>query len=403
MPGLEQVYWTLPIVAYPFISGLIAGSFIVGSLAKVFGQKQYEPLAKLSLLVTLAFILFAPVGPLADAHQPSRWWELYARPHIPDAPMGLFTMIWTAYVALVLVETYIAFRVPMYQLSKVTQGWKGKLYRFLTFGSTDMSDRRLHRDHLWLVTLAGIGIFLAFSFHGYIGFIFGAIKARPLWHNALMMPMFITSAILSGIALMVIVYSIMFRYFSRSRKVDRNLVSGLVKLMIWVLLVDLFLDVVDLLNTMPGAYADDATAAGFSAIFVHGPLAGTFWIGQLGMLVLALVLALFRSVRNSPVWASLASLSALISIWFMRYNTVIGGELQPKSSQGIILYHPAMFGEGSVQVVFGLFMFILFVFSALTMFFPWDDEDTLYRLDHPSLMERSIRNGDKGGVRNAHQ
>ncbi|RIV20904.1 polysulfide reductase [Alicyclobacillaceae bacterium I2511] len=384
--GLEQVYWTLPIVAYPFISGLIAGSFIVGSLSKIFGQKQYEPLAKLSLLVTLAFILFAPVGPLADSRQPSRWWELYTRAHIPEAPMGLFTIIWTTYVIVVIAEIYLAFRAPLHQLSEVTPGWKGRLYHWLTLGSTGMSEMRLRREHKWLVILAGFGIFLAFAFHGYIGFIFGAIKARPLWHNALMMPMFITSAILSGIALMIIVYSIVFRYFSFHRKVDSALVDGLMKIMIWVLLVDLFLDVVDILNSAPVAYTDQATASGFAEIFLHGPLTGAYWIGQLGLLVVALTLALFRGIRTSPLWASVASFAALISIWFMRYNTVIGGQLQPKVSQGVVLYSPALFGRGSMQIVFGLFMFILFVFSLLLMVFPWDDEATKHRLFHSTQL-----------------
>ncbi|MCL5947189.1 MAG: polysulfide reductase NrfD, partial [Chloroflexi bacterium] len=127
--GLESVYWTLPIVAYPFISGLIAGSFIVGTLARVFGAKQYEPLAKLSLLVTLAFLLFAPIGPLADAWQPSRWWELFARPHIPASPMGLFTLIWVTYLVVVLIEIFLAFRPVHVRLAAVTSGWRGGLYR----------------------------------------------------------------------------------------------------------------------------------------------------------------------------------------------------------------------------------------------------------------------------------
>ena len=381
--GLEQVYWSLPIVIYPYISGLIAGSFIVGSLAKVFGQKQYEPLAKLSLLVTFAFILFAPVGPLADAGQPSRWWELYTRPHVPSAPMGLFTMIWTAYAVLVIVEMYLAFRVPLYRLSTVESGWKAKLYRILSLGSTDTSESRLAREHKWLVALAGIGIFLAFAFHGYIGFIFGAIKARPLWHNALMMPMFITSAILSGIALMVIIYSIVFRYFSWERRVDTSLVAGLMKLMIWVMFVDVFLDVVDILNAAPSAYADAATSQGFQQIFMHGPLTGTFWVGQIGLLVLALILALWVKVRRSPLAASLTSLLVLISIFFMRYNVVIGAQLQPKVSQGLVLYTPALLGRGSVQVVFGLFMLILFVFLVVMNLLPWDDEALKQRLSLP--------------------
>lgn len=378
--GLEQVYWSLPIVIYPYISGLIAGSFIVGSLSKVFGQKKYEPLTRLSLLVTFAFILFAPVGPLADAKQPSRWWELYTRPHIPSAPMGLFTMIWTAYAILVIIELYIAFRAPNYQLSQSEPGWKGKFYRWLTLGSTDMSERRLQRDHTWLGKLAGIGIFLAFSFHGYIGFIFGAIKARPLWSNALMMPMFITSAILSGIALMIIVYSIVFRYFSFEKKIDTSIISGLMQIMLWVMLVDVFLDVVHVLNSAPSAYTGEAEYRGFQQIFMQGPLTGTFWVGQIGLLLLALAMASFPKVRQSPVLASVSSLLSLISIFFMRYNTVIGAQLQPKESQGLVLYTPALFGEGSVQVVFGLFMFILFVFVASLSLLPWDEKALQHRL-----------------------
>ncbi|KLU63078.1 putative hydrogenase 2 b cytochrome subunit [Peptococcaceae bacterium CEB3] len=391
--GLEQVYWTLPIVAYPYISGLIAGSFIVGSLSKVFGQKQYEPLAKLSLLVTFAFILFAPVGPLADAQQPSRWWELFTRPHLPSAPMGLFTMIWTAYLLLVLVEMYLAFRVDFCQLAAVETGWRARLYRVLALGSTDTSEQRQAKEHTWLVGLAGVGIFLAFAFHGYIGFIFGAIKARPLWHNALMMPMFITSAILSGIALMIVVYTLVFRYFSREQRVDANLTSGLMKIMLWVMFVDVFFDIVDVLNSAPAAYANAATSQGFAQVFLHGPLTGAFWFGQIGLLVLALILALLPKVRRSPSAASLTSLLVLVSVFFMRYNVVIGGQLQAKASQGLVLYTPALLGRGSVQVVFGMFMLILFVFLVVMNVFPWDDGALRQRLasgNRPGVTEKPV-------------
>ncbi len=108
--GLEHVYWGILIVIYPYLSGLVAGSFIVGSLSKVFGAKKFEPMAKLAAIVTLAFLLIAALAPLADARQSSRFLELYSRPHVLYAPMGLFTLIWTAYVLLALAETYFIFR-----------------------------------------------------------------------------------------------------------------------------------------------------------------------------------------------------------------------------------------------------------------------------------------------------
>ncbi|MCL4544450.1 MAG: polysulfide reductase NrfD [Chloroflexi bacterium] len=380
--GLEQVYWTLPIVAYPFISGLIAGSFIVGTLSRVFRARQYEPLAKLSLLITLAFLLFAAVGPEADAQQPSRWWELFVRPHIPAAPMGLFTLIWVTYLIVVLIEIFLAFRPAHVQLAAVTPGWRGGLYRLFAGGMRDLSAARLRRDNRLLTGLAIFGIVLAFAFHGYIGFIFGAIKARPLWSSPLMMPLFIVSAILSGIALMIVAYTVISRLLSATGKVDRGIVAGLSWLMMWVILVDLFLDLVELLNTAPSSYSSLSVNEGFTSIFLGNLPQAVFgyWIGQLGLLVVALLLTWIPRVRRSPLWASITALIALVSVWFMRFNTVIGGQIQPKVSQGLILYTPTVLGRGSIQVVFGLFMLIAFVLLALLFLLPWDDEATAQRL-----------------------
>ncbi len=388
--GLEHVYWGLPIVIYPYISGLVAGSFIVGSLSKVFGQKIFEPIAKLSLLVTLAFLLVAPLAPLSDARQPSRLFELYSRAHLPYSPLGLFTMIWTTYVVLVLVEIYFAFRQDNIRLGQVVPGWRGGLYRFLSLGGRDLSARAQHRDHVLLVTLASIGIVLAFLFHGYIGFVFGAIKARPLWSNPLMPVLFIVSAIVSGVALMILVYNLVWRFLSPDRRPDPQIIQGLVSLLMWTIFIDLFLDAVDLLNSGVSAYASGPVFQGFSHVFMGGPLSFMYWGLQLGFLVLALVLTFFRFVRTSPLWASLAALLTVISVYAMRYNTVIGGQLQPKISQGLVLYTPPMFGRASVQVVIGLLAIVLLIFSLLLEFLPWEPLESLLPTTAPT---RSVEPG----------
>jgi predicted membrane protein len=91
------------------------------------------------------------------------------------------------------------------------------------------------------------------------------------------------------------------------------------------------------------------------------------------MLTLALVLTWFPRVRQSIKLISLTSLIALFGVYMMRYNIVIGPQMQPKISQGLISYAPVVFGAGSWQVVFGLFMLPLFVLAVLSMVLPWDD------------------------------
>jgi tetrathionate reductase subunit C len=372
--GLEHVYWGILIVIYPYLSGLVAGSFIVGSLAKIFGAQRFEPLSKLALMVTLAFLLIAALAPLADARQPSRFLELYTRPHVPYAPMGLFTLIWTSYVLLVLVEGYFLFRADNVYLAEHAAGWRQRWHRLLTLGVRDVSPSALRRDHTVLVVLAAIGIFLALAFHGYIGFIFGALKARHLWSNPLMMPLFIVSAIVSGIALMILAYVGVIGGLQSKTAVDPDLLAGLMGLLKWVLFVDLFFDVVDLLNSGVLAYTSGPVYSGFRSVFMGGPLTFMYWGLQLGLLAVALILTLFPRLRRSGWGAAVTAFLVLVSVYAMRYDTVIGGQLQPKVSQGLVRYTVPWLGRDSVQTVVGIFAIAVLLLALQLLLLPWDAE-----------------------------
>ena len=370
--GLEHIYWGLPLVIYPYLSGLVAGSFIVGSLAKVFGLKKFEPLTKLAAIMTLVFLIGAPIGPLSEAVQRSRFWELYTRDHIPYSPLGLFIVIWTAYVVLVLAEIYLIFRVDNIYLAEHARGWRKLWHKLLTLGSRNTSGASQHRDHGVLVVLSAIGILLAFAFHGYVGFVFGAIKARPLWSNPLMMPMFIVSAIVSGIALMILAYVIIEGKVGTG-KVDSGIVDGLMQILMWIIFVDLFLDLVDIVNSGVSAYTSAPVFRGFTQIFFPGgPLAFMYLGLQLGLLVVAMAMTFSRTVRRSSLWASVTALLVLVSVFAMRFDTVVGGEMQPKVSQGLVRYTLPMFGLDSVQVAIGVVGIMTMLIALALLLLPWD-------------------------------
>lgn len=375
MLGLEHIYWGMPLVLYPYISGLVAGSFIVATLSKVFGMKKFEPLAKIGVALTFVFLICAAIAPLAEATMRSRWWELYTRDHIPYSPLGFFIVIWMLYIILVLIELYVIFRPDNIQLAQYGQGWRRGWHKFLTLGSRDTSAAAMHRDHTLLVVLSAIGILLAFIFHGYVGFVFGALKARPLWSNPLMMPMFIMSAIVSGVALMILAYEVIESRLG-SGKIDREIVDGLMKLMMWLIFVDLFLDIVDLVNAGVSAYTSLPVYQGFSKLFFFpdGQLAVSYWVIQLGFLVVAMLMCFVPKMRRSILWSSVASVLVMISVFAMRFNTVIGGEMQPKVSQGLVRYQFPMFGLDSLQVTIGIFAIALTLICLVLLLLPWNPE-----------------------------
>ena len=368
--GLENAYWGLMVVTYPFISGLVAGSFVVSSLSHVFHQRRFDALAPLAVLTSLALLIAAPLTVLGDSRQPSNFLELLTRDHLPYSPLSTFIVIWFTYIVLMLVELFVAFRVTNARIGE-GHGWWARLHRALALGSRNTSDRAARHDRKILFGLSCAGIVLAFLFHGYIGFVFGATKARALWATPLMPVLFIVSAMVSGIALMWLVYFIAMRYVGR--RPDRQVASGLLSYLMLFLLLDLFLDALDLVTSAVPEYAQGSTYYGFSQLMLHGPFTFSYFGVQLGIgMVLPLTLWLIPVVRRSWLGGALISLVVLAGVYAMRWNVVLGGQAESKiSSNTVVTTSVPLTGFDSIQTVLGVFAVALLLFLLFSWLFPW--------------------------------
>lgn len=367
--SLESVYWGILIVTYPFISGLVAGSFVVASLSHVFRQRHFDKLAPLALIVSFALLLAAPVTVLADARQPVNAFELFTRPHIPWSPLGDFTAIWLTYVVLMVVETYFAFRHENAKLALGT-GRRAKLARVLALRSTDVSEAGRRRDAKVLAILSAIGILLAFLFHGYIGFVFGAIKARAIWSTPLMPVLFIVSAIVSGIAFMYLVYLGTCRFYRE--KPDNAIIRGLLTWLMCFLALDFFLDVVDLVTSGVSAYTQGPVSSGVSSVYLHGPHSFSYLGMQLGVgIALPFLLWLVPRVRGSAGGGALIAGSVVVGVYAMRYNVVLGGQMESKVSGDLVRMSVPFTGFDSIQTVIGVFGVAFLVFLFFSWLLPW--------------------------------
>src|SRR5574339_392760 len=201
--------WGFLIVLYPYITGLVAGAFIMASLVRVFRVKPLEPVYRLSLLTALAFLLCATLPLLFHLGHPERSFQIMITPHL-TSPMAIFGFVYAWYLmAVLLLELWFDYREDFVAWSKTTPGFRGLIYRAFTLGVTDTSPKAVALDSKmsWIISIAGIPS--AFLLHGYVGFIFGSIKANPWWGNVLMPIIFILSAIVSGMALCVFIYMTM--------------------------------------------------------------------------------------------------------------------------------------------------------------------------------------------------
>jgi len=197
-PNEIGLQWSVLIVLYPYITGLVAGAFILASLVRIFRVEAIEPTYRLALLTALAFLLVAPLPLQLHLGHPERSPEMYFTPHSTSA-MAMFGYIYLWYLMAVLVlEIWLDYRREIVLLSQSSHGLLRMVYKVMTLGSTNISPRSLAIDNRvgWIVTL--IGIPSAFLLHGYVGFIFGSIKANPWWSSPLMPIVFIFSAMVSA-------------------------------------------------------------------------------------------------------------------------------------------------------------------------------------------------------------
>ncbi|MHB8232357.1 MAG: NrfD/PsrC family molybdoenzyme membrane anchor subunit [bacterium] len=376
---LENIYWGLPIVIYPFLSGLLAGSFVVGALYHLFHVEKLKPVSQLSLIASFAMLLIAAIAPLADALQPSRAiWELYLRDHFPYSPLGMFIIIWTIFAITFVFELYYLFREKNIKKMYEDKGIRGKVSKILTLGSTDLSKESIARDHkaLWLISI--LGIILSILFHGYVGFLFGAIKARALWSDPVIPPMFIASAVVSGIAFVGLLYIVGFGLFSNKNKVEPDTLGVLNKSLVYAIFADLFFDLIEWLYSVREYNSKDVYDA-WHAVYsyaAHGPLWFNYHVLQigLGLIIPAFLFLFFKKVRRSLLWTLILDFIVTVSVFEMRFNTVIGAQLPVKIGQGLVNLHIPFWGYDGYLTGIGLFGLGLVIIFVLGYFLGWEHD-----------------------------
>src|SRR6185369_13324236 len=245
-PNEVALQWSVLIVLYPFLTGLVAGAFILASLERVFKVDAVKPTYRLALLTALAFLLVAPLPLQLHLGHPERSLEMYLTPHRSSA-MAMFGFVYLWYLMAVLVlEIWLDYRRDIVALSQTTTGFRRLIYRALTLGSDNISPNALAIDNRvgWIVTIVGIPS--AFLLHGYVGFIFGSIKANPWWSTPLMPVVFLFSAMVSGIAAVLLLYILLNRL--RRKPIDMRCVDTVAKYLFYAFLIDFSLEMLDLIH-----------------------------------------------------------------------------------------------------------------------------------------------------------
>lgn len=369
-PNETVVPWGVLIVVYPYITGLVAGAFIVSSLYHTFHMESFKPVARLALLSALAFLSFAPAALLSHLGHPERSVEAIWTAHWTSA-FAAFAYVAGFYGILLVLEIWFAFRVDIVAMSQTAKGVLGRFYRLLTLGSTDVSERALAYDRKWTKVLAAVGIAAAAGLHGYVGFVFGSLKSREWWSSDLMPIIFILSAVVSGVAVLVLVYVVSSKV--RKTTIDERCMTGLARVLWAFLIVTLVIEALEyvemLYRRIEGIEMVKQLIAG--PISVGIIIQATFTV--IPLLIVTVLLA--RNVRGKALigWMSFSSVLLMVAVFAMRWNVVIGGQELSKTAKGILTFTPPLWGrEGVVWAATLLCGSFVFLWVLARLLPPWE-------------------------------
>jgi len=374
----ETVFeWSVLIAVYPYLTGLVAGAFTVSSLYQVFGFQRLKPVAHLALLTSLCFMIFVPTPLLLHLGHPERAMNATLTPHWTSA-MAAFGYFASFYVLLLILETWFAYRPYIVAQAQRRNDLLGRIYRVLTLGSYDVSEHAMGYDRKWIFALAVTGIPAAHGLHGYVGFMYGSLKSREWWASDLMPVIFLFSAIISGVALLIVLYVASCKL--RRIPIDLACLKGLAYTVWAFIMVAIVLEALAFANIVyKGREGIDMIME-----YVTGPLLIPYFLLQfaIGLFVpfLALSYMIWRGTTGKAliVWVTICAALVLFSVFMMRWNVVIGGQEISKTGKGLIFYHMPFFGKEGALVAIALTLAPLVVLLGLIKVLPpWDDHAPL--------------------------
>ena len=367
----EFIYWSIQIVMYPYMTGLVAGAFVLSSLYHVFGQQDLKTIARFSLVFSLALLPVAMMPLQFHLQQPLRGMNVMFTPHFTSA-IAAFGIVFSTYAVIVISEIWFVYRkffVDQIQILKDKEGavdrFKYYLYLLLTLGAFDTSDAAIAKDKKAVKILAAIGIPVACFLHGYAGFIFGSVKANALWMSPLMPVIFIMSAIVSGIALCMLTYIIIMEWKKWSAIIAKgkgdesvkviagaelDVITKTSRYLLGFLIAAITLELLDLIFRGYTAMKswDILRSVMYGKDFINIFLL-QYTLGNLVPFIILLIPGL--TIRR----VFFALCFVLFGVFMMRWNVVIGGQAFSLSFAGYMHYHMPIIPHNMETFKEGLF------------------------------------------------
>jgi molybdopterin-containing oxidoreductase family membrane subunit len=292
MGTTSEMSWGVLIATYVFFVVSSTGLCLVSSLGHVFGFTVFQPIAKRAIFLALVTLLVGFSVIASELEAPLKLALYVVISPNPSSTLWWMGMLYAVYMVLIAIELFFLFR----------------------------------EDHRRARVAGLLSVIAALAAHSNLGAVFGLVHGRPFWYGPLLPVYFIASALLCGAALLILVVYLGDHFGNQGRLRPENapLVAALGKLLALFVGVVAFFTVWKIITGLAGHHYHkyEVTMASLT-----GSMFVSFWLFEVFLGVVVPLTILFGSKRHEPRSLALAAVALMVSVFVMRYNFVVAGQM----------------------------------------------------------------------------
>ena len=364
--GLHRpVFWGFYIVDFVFWIGISHAGTLISAILRLTGAAWRKPVTRAAEAITVFALMIGGMFPIIHL---GRAWRFYWLLPYPNSrllwPNFRSPLLWdltaiVTYVTGSVIYLYLPLIPDVAQLAEHNTPWRRKLYRALSLGWTG-SDREWHALEHAMKLMAGIILAVAVSVHTVVAWDF-AMAVAPMWHSTIFGPYFVTGAIFSGIAALLLVLAVLRKVLHLELYLTRHHFNNLSKLLLLMSLLWLYFTLAENLTVW---YGNDPREMAVFAARTRAHYAPYFWTMVFLNFVVPFVLLGIRRLRTIAT-ASIAAVCVLVGMWLERFVIVVPTLANPRLASASSSYMPTWVEIAITAATFAAMVMLYLIFSKL--------------------------------------
>ncbi len=358
--------WGVYIANFVFFVGIAHGGIAIAAAIRLLKLTRYTPVARMGEVLTVISLMMAGLSIMIDMGRPDRMFNIVI--YWPQR-VGWSSLSWDVTVIIIYftLSTCYLWLTMRHDLAQCLSRFPklSLIYKALLIGYSPDEEAKVERMSWWL-SIAIVFLIVMLS-GGVVPWIFGLLPARPGWFSALAGPYFLTAAIASAIATIIVIAAILRRLFNWQAQISPDILKGLGT---FLGIITLFYIYLVLAEQLTMRYAAPLAEFLISEKLMTGEFALIFWpMLILGFFVpsVMLVAQAIRPSLFSVTRTLLAAAAIAIAFWVKRFLIVVPSLLRP-----LLPFPEGSYSPSWVEwsVIAGTFAMAILLFTLFLKLFP---------------------------------